>query len=569
MNKRQLLILWLIAIALGGAVAYLKFGQPQATATSTTARPFGQTVLESFPATEVAAIDIQGVGKAANLVKKDGKWIVPQRDDYPANVTTVNEFIRTLEELKVTQGIQAGPSLAARFGLDETAATAEKRGLTVTFKNATGDELAKVSIDRRVAAENPASPYGGAPNGRYVRNHKDSNSIYRVNESFGSLSDDPKRWLADGFVQVEKIKTIAVTQPDKDDVAWKLTRETEDAAFTLVGAAAGETLDTTATDPLKSLFSYARFDDVIPVANTAERIQPTGKCTATIETVEGFTYTLTFTPLKPAATPLPTPDPANPTPPATDNFALTVAVAAELPKERKKAEDEKPEDAKTKDAAFTERLKTLTERLEKEKAFVGRTFEVSKYTVDALLKERTALLKKDAPAATPPAVGTPQPGTPPTATPPIEVVTPPIAIPPMPEEEPKPAQEEPAKTPAEPTKAPTEPATAPAEPAKTPAEPAKAPAEPAKTPAEPTKAPTEPATAPAEPAKTTEEPAKAPAEPATAPAEPAKATNEPAKAPEELTKVPEEPAKATTEPAKATDGPVKAPEEPSKAPAEQ
>ena len=431
MNKRQVTLLWIIALALGGGVAYQKFGRTQSIA-ATTARVAGQTLLESFPASDVATIDIQGSGSTTNLVKKDGKWVVSQRDDYPANVTTVNEFIRTLEALKVTQGIQAGPSFAPRFGLDESASSADKRGVTATFKNAAGGDLVKVSIDRRVAAENPASPFGGAPNGRFIRNHNDSTGIYRVNESFGSLSEDPKRWLADGFIQVEKIKTITVTQPDKADVAWKLTRETEDGAFTLDGAAAGETLDTTATDPFKTLFSYARFEDVIPAAKTAERTQPTGKRVATIVTLEGFTYTLTFTSLKPSATPPPAPNPANPQPPATDNYALTVAVSAELPKERKKAEGEKPEDAKAKDTAFTERLKTLTERLAKEKSLAGRSFEISKFTLESLLKERSALIKKDAPAApAPSAAGIPLPAKPPIVHRPIEAVTPPVAIPPV------------------------------------------------------------------------------------------------------------------------------------------
>jgi hypothetical protein len=127
-------------------------------------------------------------------------------------------------------------------------------------------------------------------------------------------------------------------------------------------------------------------------------------------------------------------------PTSTDSYALTVAVAAELPKERKKADGEKPEDAKTKDSAFTDRLKTLTEKLAKEQALAGRTFEVSKATVEALLKDRSALLKKDAAPATPPAAGAPQAGTPvQAATRPIEVTTPPIAVPPMPE----PGQEKP------------------------------------------------------------------------------------------------------------------------------
>ena len=353
MNKRQVTLLWLVAIALGGAIAYVKFGQ-QKTAASHNARADGATLLENFKTEvdKVAAIDIKGAGdNATNLAKKDGKWTVAQREDYPANVTTVNGFLRTIEELKVTQGIKAGASFAPRFGLDETATTADKRGLTVTFKDAGGKELAKLSIDQRKDPENPASPYGGGPNGRFVRVEGDDTGVYRVSESFATLTTDPKRWLAEDFVTVEKIKAITVTQPDKTDVAWKLTRDKEDGPFVLDGAAPGETLDTAATDPLKTLLSYARIDDVIPAAKVAERVQGAGKRTATIETFDGFVYTLTFTPLKPAAAPPPAPDPNNPTPPATENFAITVAVKAELAKERPKGADEKPEDAKTKDTA--------------------------------------------------------------------------------------------------------------------------------------------------------------------------------------------------------------------------
>ena len=205
-------------------------------------------------------------------------------------------------------------------------------------------------------------------------------------------------------------------------------------------------LDTTAATPLKSLFSYARFEDVVAADKLADRADAAAKRTAVIETFEGFTYNLTITPAKAAATPPPA-KPGDAPPPAADNSFLTVTVTAELPKERKKDEGEKPEDAKTKDTAFTDRLKTLTEKLAKEKALAGRTFEVSKSTVEPLLKERAQLIAK----ATPPPAADPNTGsvqklpggiitTPPAgeATPPsadapkprVEAVTPPISVPP-------------------------------------------------------------------------------------------------------------------------------------------
>ena len=252
---------------------------------------------------------------------------------------------------------------------------------------------------------------------------------------FPSVNAEVARWLADDFISPEKIKSISLSQKGRSDTAWKLTRDTEEAEFKLEGAAGAEVLDTAVTSPLKSLFSYARFDDVVPADKVAEKADPAGKRSAVIETVEGFKYTLEIIPVKGAE----------------DKFLLTVAVAAELPKERKKEEGEKPEDAKTKDTAFTDRLKALTEKLQKEQKLAGRTFEIGKSTVEPLLKERDQLITKATP---PPADGCEQrfrPATPrrhrrhfartattarqTATTPPIEAVTPPIAVPSADEEE--------------------------------------------------------------------------------------------------------------------------------------
>jgi hypothetical protein len=447
MNKRQVIILWVIAIALGGAVTALKLTQKDTTK-SATARAAGQTLFEAFPATGISTVEIQGTAGAVTLTKKDGKWTVTQRDGYPANATYVNDFIRTLNDLKVTRGMEAGPSFAPRFGMDESATKAEDRGLTASFKDAAGKELAKVSLGKNIESGADAGPMGGAMSvGRYIRNHADESGFYAVSEMFPSISAEVPRWLSDEFISPEKIKSITLSQKGKDEPAWKLVRDAEEAEYKLEGAAGSEVLDTAVTAPLKTLFSYARFEDVLPADKIAERTgDAAAKRTATIETFEGFKYTITITPAKASATPPPAiaADPQTP-PPAADNQLLTVTVAAELPKERKKEEGEKPEDAKTKDTAFTERIKTLTEKLEKEKKLAGRTFEVSKSTVDALLKERDQLITK----ATPPPAADANQGSvqqlpggiiakPPgqtATTPPIEAVTPPIAVPPMDEEE--------------------------------------------------------------------------------------------------------------------------------------
>ncbi len=423
MNKRQVIILWVIAIALGAAVAAVKLTQKD-TGKSATNRASGETLFASFPAAEVSIVEITGADGKVTLAKKDAAWTVVERDGYPANPVSVNEFIRTLAELKVTRGMEAGPSFAPRFGMDEAATKAEDRGLTAAFKDASGKELAKVSLGKNIASAADGGMMGGpASVGRYIRNHADESGFYAISEMFPSISAEAPRWLATDFISPEKIQSISLTEKGKDGIAWKVTRDGEDAEFKLEGAAGSEVLDTGATSPLKSLFSYARFDDVVPAAQVAEKSEDAEKRTAVIETFEGFTYTLTITPGKGAP----------------DKVLMTVSVSAELPKERKKEEGEKPEDAKTKDEAFATRHRELTEKLEKVKALAGRTFEVPKTTVDPVLKERGELLAKPEAAAPANPAGSvqqmpggfiaPQPANSAT-TAPIEAVTPPIQVPP-------------------------------------------------------------------------------------------------------------------------------------------
>lgn len=436
MNKRQVIILWVIALALGAAVTLVKVSQNKSTQ-SATKRTQGQTLFDSFPAAEVTSVTVQSATGSVTLVKKDATWTVIERDGYPANNTYVNDLIRTLGELKVTVAMEAGPSFAPRFGMDESATKEQDRGLTASFKDASGKELAKVSLGKNIESGAAPSPMGGSNAvGRYIRNHADESGFYAISEMFPAVTADAKAWLNSTFINPEKIQSITLSQIDKTDAAWTLTRDAEEAEFKLQGATGSESLDTAVTGPLKTLFSYARFEDVVPTAKVAERAAAEGKRTATIVTFEGFTYTLTLTPTKVTAPVAPASPEA--TPAATDNFLLTVAVTAELPKERKKAEGEKPEDATTKDTAFADRLKALTEKLNKEKALANITFEVAKSLLDPVLKERDALLAKPAPPApADPSAGNVQqlpggmiarPGASAT-TPPVEAFTPPISVP--------------------------------------------------------------------------------------------------------------------------------------------
>jgi hypothetical protein len=300
---------------------------------------------------------------------------------------------------------------------------------------------------------------GGGASGRFVRNHADESGVYKVSEVFPTLTAEPQRWLDEAFLKIEKIKAITVSPAAKPtEVAWKVTRADEVAEFTLEGSKAGESLDSNATSPLKSLFSYARFDDVVSKDGIDKIAKPLETKTVKIETLEGFTYTLSVTPTEADKPKESDPEAA----PPEESFLITAEVTAEIPAERKKEDKESEDDAKAKDKAFADRKAELEKKLAAEKAFAGRTFKVSRYVVEALLKDRAALIKQPeaaaaagnpAPGGLPPGFPGGQPGglppgfpggqpgvvTPPVRRP-VEAVTPPIAIPPLEEE---PAEEQP------------------------------------------------------------------------------------------------------------------------------
>ena len=380
MHIRTVLILWIIALVLRASVFALKKAQGNEHKNATNRKP-GETLLPEFPAEKTESIKISGANTSVTLNKSEGKWVVTQRDNYPANTAKINDLLRSLAQIKVTQGIEAGPSLAPRFGMDTNSSEASKRGLTVTLKGTSDNLLAKVSFGKNLEASAAPSPFGGSgATGRYVRNHADESGFYAVSELFSSLSAEPKDWLDEDFFKIDKIKTISVTKPGSDDIEWTLTRADEDAGFAFGEAFPGVKISPPAVAPLSSLFSYARFEDVVPSSELKARANPEKLRKVSIKTFEGLDYEIALQPAQATAD--------------ASSYLLSVQVSGQLPEQRKAAETEDKAAAAAADKAFEQRRKSLQASLEQVRELEGITFEVSKSTVSALLKERTELMDK-------------------------------------------------------------------------------------------------------------------------------------------------------------------------------
>src|SRR5581483_6001575 len=194
-----------------------------------------------------------------------------------------------------------------------------------------------------------------------------------------SVQPKPESWLNKDFFKVERPKAIAVTFPEATN-SWKLVRDTETGDWKFAAAKPDEKLDSAKVSPLSNPFSAPSFDDVVLPGSMPD----TGLDKPTIVSVDTFddlTYTMKIGKKSGEA------------------YPVTMKVAANFPKERIPAKDEKPEDKPKADKAWADRQKQLDVKLKHDQAFANWTYLVPGWNIDSLLKVRKDLLveKKEEP----------------------------------------------------------------------------------------------------------------------------------------------------------------------------
>lgn len=402
MNRKQLALLLFLVVVVGiaGLVVYHK----QNDVSKEGDPAIGKKLLGDFPFNDVAHIVLKQGTNEVNLVKKDNLWRVREREDYPANYSSISGFLIKAKDLKIIQSEQVGPSQLARFELVPGQGT--NAALVVDFKDQADKPIKSLLLGKKhMHKPNGPSPYGGGamndpgwPDGRYVKADANSHTVALISEAFENIEPKADQWLNKDFFKVEKVRSVAVAFPEATN-SWKLTRDSETAEWKLAEAKPGEQLDSSKISALSNPLSSPTFTDVDTVSKPAQLglDKPT---VITLDTFDHFTYSVKI---------------GHKT---NDNYPMTVAVAAQLPKERTPGKDEKPADKAKLDKEFKDGQKKLADKLAQEQAYGKWTYLVSTWTLDPLLKHRSELLqekkveaKKDAKSATS-SSGTATPATP-------------------------------------------------------------------------------------------------------------------------------------------------------------
>ncbi len=381
MNQKQLTLLIVLAVLIGGAGIYLY--QKKNASLQVPDRGPRQKLLGEFPINDITQVEIKQGTNDLKLVKKNDLWRVPARYDYPANFTQIREFINKVYDLKGVQRVAVGKSLLPRLELSEPG-QGTNSGTLVEFKDNSGKLIRSLLLGKkhlRQSQSESASPFGmdtgGWPDGRFVlvTNGTAKPDVWVVSEPFSNIETKPDDWLNKDFIKVDKLRSVSVTSTNATN-SWKLTREVEGGEMKLADAKPGEELDTSKISGVNYLLSSPNFTDVLSPETKPESIGMDKPVEATLNTFDGFTYNIKIGKYT-----------------NDENYPFRFTVSADLAKERTPGKDEKPADKTKLDKEFKDKMDKLKEKLEQEKGYEKWTYLMGKWTIDSLLKPRSDLIK--------------------------------------------------------------------------------------------------------------------------------------------------------------------------------
>jgi hypothetical protein len=389
MKGKQLAIVLVLLAAVGGVALFLNKRNSESWSSSST-QASGKVL--DFPLNDVSQITIQGSSAALNLARKDGVWNIKERADYPANFDLISALIRKMWELKAVQDVKVGPSQFGRLQLLDPGQD-PNAGTLLDLKGDGGKRIAALVLGKKYVKDSDGSqgPMASMPSGRYARAVDSSNRVVLLADPLDEVDPKPDKWLNRDFIRVENAKTITMAGATPA-MNWKMTRDTATSPWKLTDAKPGEDLDVTKASAIAALFSNGVFVDVMAPDAPVTETGLDKPSVATIETFDGFVYTIKVGK------------------PIGENYPVLASVTATLPKERPPGKDEKPEDKDKLDKEFQIKLTQLSDKLAKEQKTEPRPYLIAKATIDQLVKERSGLMAAKTPTPTPPAA--PAPGTP-------------------------------------------------------------------------------------------------------------------------------------------------------------
>ena len=382
MNRKQLALLVVVLVVLGGIGILIQSNRNKNSDTGEAG--VGQKLLgENFPINDVTHIVIKGATNELNLAKKNDRWCVAERGDYPASFGQISDFLIKASALKVVQSEEIGASQLPRMRLVRPG-QGTNSGTLLELRGKDEKAIRTVLLGKKHSRkpQGEAMPFGGdegMADGRYVMTGNEKTRALLIGDPLNNAEPNAATWLDKDFFKIEKPKSIEVTFPTAATNSWKLTRDNEAGDWKLADAKKDEKLDSGKSSGVTTPFASPSFNDIVFPAGKPEENGLDKPTIVKVETFDDFVYTIKIGKK------------------AGEDYPITVAVTANFPKEPEVSKDEKPEQKAKADKMWQDHQKLLDDKLKHEKTFESWTYLVPGWSVDQTLKERKDLLeeKKD------------------------------------------------------------------------------------------------------------------------------------------------------------------------------
>jgi hypothetical protein len=258
-NARVAAILVVLLAVLGGGA--LLYQQQERARRPENVGTLGRALFKDLKAADIAAIRITEPKAKLTVQRKDERWVIAERADFPADLAKVREFVLKVIGLKVGQSEPLGEKDRARLNLDDS-------GTKVEFLGADGKPLGALVVGRKHFKREVENPDKAIPDGRFVVLPAEAGTAYLVADPLTQATVKTAEWIDRSSFQVEKVKTLEVRYPAGG--GYRIERPADNADWKLIGAKPGEKLDTPRANAASYSLQLLELADVAPKETTTD-----------------------------------------------------------------------------------------------------------------------------------------------------------------------------------------------------------------------------------------------------------------------------------------------------------
>ncbi|OQY06612.1 MAG: hypothetical protein B6I25_03595 [Planctomycetales bacterium 4572_13] len=252
MSSKKLAVLGMIAaLMVGWAILQNRIGQ-----TVNTADFSSSALIEGLQIEVVAGITMTSEKgeKTTTLNRKDGVFVVADKDDYPADVAAVNALFNGCLDIRTREKTTDNPNNHADLKV-----TPETARSVVSFTDADGGQIVALVLS-------PSNEKGEA----FARRLSET-AVYSIQHS-PQINTDPMDFVDTQLFQVpqDQLSSVAVRTPEG---SYILTVSDDGAEIELKDMPAGKQYKETVYKSVFGALNSLRFDDVIHAGNVSQEFQ--------------------------------------------------------------------------------------------------------------------------------------------------------------------------------------------------------------------------------------------------------------------------------------------------------